>query len=615
MWHLVTAGQKSAGVNAMGAIRVPASGHGIDGGLAEEVPTSGTRLPEDPRTGSVRSGETGAEAQRFEALLTDLSLTFVNLPSDEVDREIEDAQRRICECLGLDLSGLWQWSGKTRSDLVLTHIFHPPDMPAPPELMSARQYFPWAREEVLAGRTVTISSLTDLPAEADRDKETYQQFGIKAGLTLPLSTGAGPTIGALSFNATRAERTWPEAIVKRLRLVGQVFANAIARKRADETLRESEERLNLAVAAAGAGLWVVEPDGSSVWASPRTRELFQFAPDERLTYQDFIHRIHPEDRAEVVRSVADSIRTGQPHVLEFRLALPESPARWITGRGRLQSGASGPRRLMGVFVDTTYRRQAEQVQRAHDRMQREFDIAHRVQQGLLPREPLSISGYSVAGWSQAATEAGGDYYDWLILPDGRAVVVIADATGHGMGPALMVTVCRAYFRGAMQVDDSIETMVAHVNDLIANDVQPGTFVTAAIAALDSQKNLLHVYSAGHGPILFYRASEGRAVCWDADNFPLGLFTPMIVGPSRGLALEPGDVLLLTTDGFPDWVDPDGHEYGIERLAQFLERHHESEPQSFIGALCEDVQAFARGTPQLDDLTAVIIKRDLPTKSS
>jgi PAS domain S-box-containing protein len=593
----------------MGAIRVAASGRGDKGRRAEDVP--GSRRQESRCTDAAEAGETGTGSERFEALLTDLSLKFVNLPGHEVDREIEDAQRRICECLGMDVSAFWEWSDQGQDEFALTHIYRPPDIPAPPQRMDAREYFPWAREEILAGRTVSISSVDDLPLEAARDKQTLQQFGIKSNCVIPLSTGAGRPLGAVSFNTTRAERRWSQALVKRLCLIGQVFANAIARKRADESLRESEERLNLAVEAAGAGLWVVEPDGSSVWASPTTRELFQFSPDAPLKYRDFLRRIHPEDRAEVGRSVADSIQTGQPHALEFRLVLPRSPTRWITARGRLQAGARGPRRLMGVLVDTTYRKQAEQVRRAHDRMQREFEIAHRVQQGLLPREPLSIPGYSVAGWSEPATEAGGDYYDWLILPDGEAVVVIADATGHGIGPALMVTVCRAYFRAAAQVDTSIEGMVAHVNDLILPDLQPGSFVTAAIAALDFERDLLHVYSAGHGPILFYRASQARAVFWDSDVVPLGLFTPMIVGPSRGLALEPGDMLVLTTDGFFEWADPDGLEYGTERLRRFLEQHAGLEPHSFIQALREDVRAFVRGTPQMDDLTAVIIRRELP----
>jgi PAS domain-containing protein len=85
-------------------------------------------------------------------------------------------------------------------------------------------------------------------------------------------------------------------MVKRLHLVAEVFANAIARKRADETLRESERRLQLATDAAGAGLWVMDPDGRSVWASAKTRELFQFGPDQPLSYHDILERIDAERR-------------------------------------------------------------------------------------------------------------------------------------------------------------------------------------------------------------------------------------------------------------------------------------------------------------------------------
>jgi PAS domain S-box-containing protein len=574
---------------------------------ADDVQDSPARQREgESMEGSVR--ELVTDARAFEAMLFDISSKFVNLPGSEVDREIEEAQRRICECLGLDLSGLWQWSGETHSDLILTHAYRPPGTPPPPNPMNARDFCPWARDEIVAGRTVIVSSLTQLPAAAARDKETYEQFGIKSALTLPLSTGTGPTIGALSFNTTRSECEWPDAMIKRLHLVAEVFANAIARKRADETLRESEGRLKLATDAAGAGLWVMDQDGSSLWASARTRELFQFGSDQSLSYQNMVERIHAEHRAEVDLAIWEAMDTDHPHQVEVPLALPGGQTRWISAAGRWLSGPGGRRHLMGVFLDVTTRKQAEIVRREHDRMQRELDIAHRVQQSLLPREPLTIPGYMVAGWSEPATEAGGDYYDWLMLPDDRAIVAIADATGHGIGPALMVTICRAYFRAAAPVEEAIENLVARVNDLIAGDLQEGTFVTAAIAALDPTENLLHVYSAGHGPILYYDASEGRTAAWDSDTFPLGMFSPMNAGPSRCRAMEPGDMLLLTTDGFFEWENPEGEQYGIERLGRFLEQHRGSTPETIIRALHDDVRAFACGTAQMDDVTAVIIKR-------
>lgn len=173
------------------------------------------------------------EHQRFEALVMDLSARFVNLPADQVDSEIEDAQRRVCECLQLDASLLWQRMSGPPARLQLTHLHRPlggPPTPGPTEVQSA---FPWAHARLLAGRMYVHSSLDDLPAEATCDKATFQRHGVKSNIGLPLLVGGGPPVGALTFNTMRAHRSWTEAVVKRLQLIGQIFANALARKLAD----------------------------------------------------------------------------------------------------------------------------------------------------------------------------------------------------------------------------------------------------------------------------------------------------------------------------------------------------------------------------------------------
>src|SRR5512136_2333349 len=109
------------------------------------------------------------ERLRFETLIADLSSEFVNLPSCEVDRKIEDAQHRVCECLGLDLSALWQWSTETPSVLTLTHLYRAQEGPPTPARMDAHDYFPWCQQQLLAGRVIAVSSLDELPAEACRD--------------------------------------------------------------------------------------------------------------------------------------------------------------------------------------------------------------------------------------------------------------------------------------------------------------------------------------------------------------------------------------------------------------------------------------------------------------
>jgi signal transduction histidine kinase len=180
------------------------------------------------------------------AMIADISSKFVNLPADQVDREIFDAQRRICELMEIDLSALWQRTARHPSSFTATHLYsleHGPQLAG--EMTD--DDFPWIRQEILAGRVVAHRSLADMPAAAAKDREAGRKLGIKSHLTLPLSLGGDSPIGILGFNTTRKERTWPPSLVERLKLVAEIAANALARKKADQDLRESEAQNRIAM--------------------------------------------------------------------------------------------------------------------------------------------------------------------------------------------------------------------------------------------------------------------------------------------------------------------------------------------------------------------------------
>ncbi len=115
----------------------------------------------------------------------------------------------------------------------------------------------------------------------------------------------------LTFAVMREERDWSETVVQQFKVVAQIFSNAVVRKQAEETLRENEAKLNMATNAAGVGLWIVEPDSGYVWATPKTRELFHFAPDEDLNYESFFKVIHPDDNEHVQQAVQQVIQSGR----------------------------------------------------------------------------------------------------------------------------------------------------------------------------------------------------------------------------------------------------------------------------------------------------------------
>jgi len=179
----------------------------------------------------------------FERLLIEISTLFINLASDRIGNEIAAAQKRICELLDLDRSALLLTSKDEPGVLLLTHIHQPPSSPPPPERLNAKEVYPWATQKVLAGETVAFAKITEIPAEAARDRESFGIFGTRSGVYVPLSIGKGPVFGVLGFAVTREERDWSKRVVQQFQLVAQIFANALARKRSDEQLKRQLEEI------------------------------------------------------------------------------------------------------------------------------------------------------------------------------------------------------------------------------------------------------------------------------------------------------------------------------------------------------------------------------------
>ena len=303
----------------------------------------------------------------FEEVLADLSSRFVNLLPAEVDHEIEDALRRVCELVGIDFGVLWQWSTDDLGVITPTHVYPAQEGLQPAQPPHQEQY-PWSVQQMQAGRMFAISSLEELPAEATVDRESARLSGIKSNLCLPLAVGGGPPVGALALNTLREERDWPDALVKRLQLVAHVFTNALARKRHELSLQENEERLALAADSAGAGLWTLNYGTGVFWATQRARAIFGYPPDEIINVERFEASVHPDDRDLVLGAVERSASAGEYVNAEYRIILPgDGRVRWIASRGRPHLKSTGePERLMGVSIDVTERKLSEEARRASE---------------------------------------------------------------------------------------------------------------------------------------------------------------------------------------------------------------------------------------------------------
>ncbi len=243
-----------------------------------------------------------------------------------------------------------------------------------------------------------------------------------------------------------------------------------------------------------------------------------------------------------------------------------------------------------------------------ERFQRDLAIARDIQQGLLPTRPPTVAGFDIAGWNEPADETGGDYFDFVPLSGGRLAVAIADVTGHGIGAALVVAEVRALFRAEILREPDLLTAVAHVHRLIAGDLSTDRFVTDCFAVVSEEQGTVSFLSAGHGPILSYSRARGEVIEHPPHGLPLGFMPePSYANPTT-ISLAPGDLFLLLTDGFFEWTNCGGEPFGVERIGEFLAAHHNVSVRSLIDGLRQAVVDFSGGTPQADDLTAIVIRR-------
>jgi two-component system, LuxR family, sensor kinase FixL len=300
------------------------------------------------------------ERLRFKTLIADLSSKFVNLPAEDVEKEIMEAQRAICEFLSLDVAGLWQWSDEDGGSFLLSHLFSDVKLQRP-ERVSAKEYFPWCQLQMLAGRTVVISSIEEFPLEAAIDRETSRHFGIKSSLIIPLSSGRKPPVGVLAFNSTRTEHVWPSELVKHLQQTAEIFTNALARKRSQQALQNSEDLLIVAAESAEAGFWALDCRTGIFWTTDRARVIFGCSPEEVISVESLQRAVHPDDRSLVQKSLERAVRASEPVNVDCRIRVGDGSTRWISFRGRPHSTLAGEMdRVMGISLDITERKRDEE---------------------------------------------------------------------------------------------------------------------------------------------------------------------------------------------------------------------------------------------------------------
>ena len=243
-----------------------------------------------------------------------------------------------------------------------------------------------------------------------------------------------------------------------------------------------------------------------------------------------------------------------------------------------------------------------------ERLRQELEMARTVQQSTLPSAMPSVPGYDVFGTFEPAELTGGDTFDLAALQQGL-LVVLADATGHGIAPALSVTQMQAMVRMAFRMGADLETAFVQVNNALAETLADDRFVTAFIGLLDPARHTLRFHSGGQAPILHFRAAAGTCAHHDPTSFPLAAMPLRSMRPAIVMEMAPGDILALLSDGIYEYRDAASEQFGEARVEAMLREHHDRPMSELSALLFAAVRAFARGAPQEDDMTVVLVKRE------
>ncbi len=278
-------------------------------------------------------------------------------------------------------------------------------------------------------------------------------------------------------------------------------------------------------------------------------------------------------------------------------------ARAAEGDRSVRVGLAGKDELamLGETLDDAFPRLDELA-----RTQASLDSARVVQESLLPADPLDDAGVSIAGRVIPSDQTGGDYFDYGDLGDGRIAIGLGDATGHGMPSALFVATARAYVRASTMTESDLASAIGLANERLCLESSAGLFMVLFAAILDPANGSLEVASAGH-PGFLLRSGEDRFEEIEAGGIPLGI-QPSTYRSTK-LAIGPGDVLLVASDGAWECRNPEGAMLGLERMLEAAVAGRDRSAESQVADLFDFIHRFADGQPLDDDCTILVVRID------
>jgi sigma-B regulation protein RsbU (phosphoserine phosphatase) len=249
---------------------------------------------------------------------------------------------------------------------------------------------------------------------------------------------------------------------------------------------------------------------------------------------------------------------------------------------------------------------SELTRRQRDDLLKEVDLAAHVQRLFLPIDRPDIPGFDVAAVMHAARGVGGDYYDYIALPDHKTAFIIADVSGKGVAAALLMAAASAAVRVYSNEPRRISEIIDRLNGELHGLSGGSRFMTMFLGELDPDSRLLNYVNCGHNPPILFRASNNKGTWLSATCMPVGLFPVLHCLPEH-VTLEPGDVVVWYTDGLTEAENEAGEDFGRERILDVVRSNRNASAQQIVNLLYQEVINFTGRDIFDDDLTIMAIK--------
>lgn len=297
-------------------------------------------------------------------LAFEISARIIRSGPDSLDQDIVESLARLIPMAKADRGGLLSVL-EDSSEAQVAFNWFASGVEIVPKEGNRAEMFPWCYAQLVKHqRVVAFRSLDDLPPQAHVDRNSHELIGNKSVLLIPLPIG--PKVHhLLALNTVNEERAWPEEVVRLLQMLGESFVSALHRREAENVLKNSFERLDLAAESAGLGLWEFDAKAGTFWGTERVHDHFGFPSGRLFTVPQVLERIALEDRDVFRAGLEDSLKGQNVMRAEFRVVYPDGATRWIVARGRVTPvGSSGEVRFTGITVDISARKEMEQRLRA-----------------------------------------------------------------------------------------------------------------------------------------------------------------------------------------------------------------------------------------------------------